>query len=112
MSRFEKRKTTREIEILGNTYQVDFGRDETPMLFQDTAMKTNAITTAGAEALSEQKAIFKKAICDIIGDPCAADQIFKDDDTAILHSDVYTFLVNQYTEVMTAASPYSPSRIQ
>ncbi|HBF65534.1 MAG TPA: hypothetical protein DDW34_07040 [Clostridium sp.] len=115
MNRFEKRNTVREIEILGNTYQVDFGRDETPLIFQEVAKESNAVATRGNDSvaiLSEQKAIFKNAICDIVGDPYAADQIFKADNTVVLHSDVYTFLVNQYTEVMTEESPYSPKRIK
>ena len=113
MSRFVKRNTVRELEILGNTYNVDFGKDEIPFIFQTVA--DNSAKIEGKDhkvVLDKQKAIFKKAICDIIGDATAANHIFKDDNSAVLHSDVYKFLVDQFTEVMSEQSPYSPKRIK
>lgn len=114
MSRFQKRQTVRTLEILDNTFEVDFGKDEIPLIFQEVAEESKNIGGEKGEhaaILDKQKAVFKTAINNIIGNTEAADQIFKEDNSAILHSDVYTFLVNQYTEVMTEESPYSPKRL-
>lgn len=115
MSRFEKRNTSREIEICGNTYNVDFGRDEMTVMIQNSSSDLNVLERSGdniATIIEKQKDVLKKFINEILGNPKAADEIFKEDNTAVLHRDIYTFLVSQYTEVMTEESPYSPKRIK
>ena len=111
MNRFEKRNTVREIEIFGNTYNVDFGRDELPVVFQDVSDEFKSLKTKGYnETIEKQKKIYKTAINKIIDDEKASDHIFKDDDSAILHNDIYGFLFNQFNEVMVDESPYNPKR--
>lgn len=113
MNRFVKRNTVREIEIAGYVYNVDFGKDETPFIFQEVAEKSQKITGKDhEEVLKAQKEIFKTAINNIIGNQDAAKQIFEHDNSAVLHADVYSFLYEQYMEVMTDESPYSPKRIK
>ena len=113
MARFEKRTTVREIEVFGNTYNVDFGRDELPVIFQDTSEEFKAIKGKDYNAtIEKQKKIYKEAINKIIGDEKASDHIFKDDNSAILHNDIYGFLFNQFNEVMVDESPYNPKRIK
>ncbi|WMI81946.1 hypothetical protein [Anaerotignum sp. MB30-C6] len=113
MNRFIKRNTVRELEILGNTYNVDFGNDEIPFIFQKVADESRNIAGEDDKTILEnQKEIFKLAINIIIGNANASEQIFKYDNSAVLHSDVYKFLVDQFTEVMSEQSPYSPNRIK
>lgn len=115
MNRFEKRNTVREIEIFGNTYNVDFGRDEITAMIQNSSNDLNVLEKSAENVstiIEKQKDVLKKFINEILGNPKATDQIFKDDNTAVLHRDIYTFLVSQYTEVMTEESPYSPKRIK
>ncbi|WP_312072016.1 hypothetical protein [Anaerotignum propionicum] len=113
MNRFEKRSTLKEIEIFGNTYNVDFGRDELPLIFQEVSDEFKSLKTKDYNAtIQKQKQIYKNAINKIIGDEKASDQIFKDDDSAILHNDIYGFLFSQFNEVMADESPYSPKRIK
>ncbi len=122
MDKFVKRNTVREIEIFGNTYSVDFGKDEIPFIIKQVQRDNTDVTATISkdltpqkqfeEALEAGKKIFKQAINDIIGNPKAAEQIFKEDNSAALHGDIYTFLVNQHIEVMTEESPYSPKRVK
>lgn len=113
MNRFVKRNTARELEILGSTYNVDFGKDEIPFIFQTVADNSAKIEDKEPkDILNKQKAIFKEAICEIIGNPDASRRIFEKDNSAVLHADVYSFLHEQYMEVMSDQSPYSPNRIK
>lgn len=113
MNRFVKRNTIREIEIAGYVYNVDFGKDEIPFIFQEVADNSAKIEGKDHKAILEkQKAIFKTAINNIIGNQDAAKQIFEHDNSAVLHGDVYSFLYEQYMEVMSDQSPYSPKRIK
>ncbi len=121
MNRFQKRQTVREVEILGNTYEVDFGRDEILLILQrqqDATIQADAKDRGDLSAedklrerIQEQKEIFEIAINDILGVPTASEQIFAEDNTSIFHADVFTFLSQKYTEVMTEESPYSPKRL-
>lgn len=122
MSRFEKRNTLRALEIMGKEYSVDFGRDEIPLIFQrvgeetaKVAAKTRKDSTPEAvykAVLKEQKGVFQKAIADILGNTTAGKEIFKEDNTAIFHSDVYLFLIEEYKKVMEESALYSPARIE
>ncbi|WMI81846.1 hypothetical protein [Anaerotignum sp. MB30-C6] len=121
MNRFQKRQTVREVEILGNTYEVDFGRDEILLILQrqqDATIQADAKERGDLssedklkERMKEQKEIYKIAINDILGVPTASGQIFAEDNTSIFHADVFAFLSRKYTEVMTEESPYSPKRL-
>lgn len=80
MSRFVKRDTVRTLEILDNAYEVDFGKDLVLIVFNRVKEETKAIEENALDdmdALERQKAVFKTAINDIIGNQDAAKQIFE-----------------------------------
>ena len=113
MVRFEKRTTVREIDVFGNTYNVDFGRDELPVIFQDVSEEFKSLKEKDYNStIEKQKKLYKAAINKIIGDEKASDHIFKEDNSWILHDDFYAFLYKQYEEVMTSESPYNPKRVK
>lgn len=122
MSRFQKRQTVKTLEIGENRYEVDFGRDDIPLIFQDVVDKlakteaaadgyTEAAAKQSAVVLSRQKEIFKAAINQILEQPDASAEIFRYDDTAIFHSDIYSFLVMEYRQTVMAEYPYTPDRL-
>lgn len=121
MSRFQKRQTVKTLEIGENRYEVDFGRDDIALIFQDVVDRLAKIEAAADEntdaaarqsaVLAAQKEIFKDAINRILEQPNAAGEIFRHDDTAIFHSDIYSFLVMEYKQTVMAEYPYTPDRL-
>lgn len=122
MNKFVKRTTVRDIEIAGNKFEVDFGKDHIRFVFQRVAEESQNVVNAIEKGLSPEdeynavveanKKIFEKAINDIIGDIGASEKIFQEDKSAVFHADVYTFLVEQFMEVINAESPYNPKRVK
>ncbi|WMI80350.1 hypothetical protein [Anaerotignum sp. MB30-C6] len=122
MGTFQTRETKREVEILGRRYLVDFGRDTIAFVLrrvQEEFRKNQEKDRDGlgqtegfAEMLNEEKALLKEAIGEILGCPQEADAIFAGNDTAVLHRDVYTFLVEEYIQVMRKKSSYDVERIE
>ncbi len=120
MSTFQKRVTTREVNFCGKGYTVDFGKDETAVVFQRvqeglTRMqeKNRDGFTASEKLLcvqQEEKALLKKAIGEIL---CCADEagFSVEKDSLILYRDMYAYLAMEYIRVMQAKSPYSIERI-
>lgn len=122
MKKFVKRTTVRDIEIADNKFNVDFGKDHIRFVFQRVAEESQNVANTVEKGLSPEdeynavveanKKIFEKAINDIIGDITASEKIFQEDKSAVFHADVYTFLVEQFMEVINAESPYSPKRVK
>lgn len=122
MKKFVKRDTVREVEIANNKFKVDFGKDHIRFVFQRVAEESQNVANAIEKGLSPEdeynavveanKKIFEKAINDIIGEITASEKIFAEDKSAVFHADVYTFLVEQFMEVINAESPYNPKRVK
>ena len=122
MRTFQKRETKREVKILGQGYTVDFGRDTIALILRRVREELEKIEEKDRvdlgqadrflEIMEEEKAVLKAAIGEILDLPEQVDAIFVDDDTAVLHRDVYTFLVEEYIEVMKPKSPYDVERIE
>ncbi|MDD3394811.1 MAG: hypothetical protein EOM28_00950 [Clostridia bacterium] len=122
MSTFLKRETSREICILGQWYTVDFGRDATAFILRRVHEELKAIEKKDrgdfeqaerfVEMANEEKATLKRAIEEILDCPNEAAAIFQEDDTIVLHRDIYTFLVEKYIDVMKIKSPYDVERIE
>lgn len=122
MGTFLKRETKREISILGQKYTVDFGRDHLAFIFKRVQVELGQIEKKdrgdlGQEACfyemqNEEKAVLKGAIEEILD--CSNEElsIFEDEDTIVLHRDVYTYLVEEYIDVMKTKSPYTIERIE
>lgn len=122
MDTFLKRETKREIFILGQKYTVDFGRDHLAFIFKRVQVELGQIEKKdrgdlGQEAClyemqNEEKAVLKGAIEEILD--CSNEElsIFEDDDTIVLHRDIYTYLVEEYINVMKTRSPYTIERIE
>lgn len=121
MSTFQKRETKREVKILDQWYAVDFGRDAIAFAFkkvQEELLKIEEKARGDLEQaerfiemMNEEKALLKEAIGEILGCPTKVEAIFSKDDTVVLHRDIYTFLVEEYIQVMKTKSPYDVERI-
>lgn len=121
MSTFQKRKTSREVEILGQRYLVDFGRDNIPSVFKQVQEGIKKIQQEEASYLGQahfdvkinsEKELLKKAIGEIILSSETTQTMLDDEDTLVLHRDIYAFLVEEYIEVMSKKSPYDIERIE
>lgn len=122
MSIFVKRKTKREISVLGQKYTVDFGRDHLAFIFKRVQVALGQIEKKDrgdldqdecfCEIQNEEKAVLKGAIKEILD--CQEEEflIFQEDDTIVLHRDIYTYLVEEYIDVMKTKSPYTIERIE
>ncbi|WP_352400932.1 hypothetical protein [Anaerotignum sp.] len=122
MSTFQKRETMRELRILGKWYSVDFGKDSIALTLRRVQEKLEEIEKKErgslgqaqlfTQMMEEEKALLKEAIGEILGDGQDISHIFETDDTAVMHRDVYTFLVEEYIQVMRGYSPYDLERIE
>lgn len=120
MSKFEKRNTIVKLEIMGNSYEADFGRDEVPAILiklsqdiEKEEKKRKEETDSLEKVTQNEKALFKKAINEILQNENASGEIFKDDDSSILHADVYGYIVDEYYNFTSAAiEKYAPGRAQ
>lgn len=122
MSTFLKRETKREISILGQNYTVDFGRDHLAFIFKSVQVALEKIEKKDPgdldqeecfnEMQDEEKAVLKRAIEEILDCPKEVNSIFKGEDTIVLHRDIYTYLVEEYLDVMKTKSPYNIERIE
>ncbi|WP_312060072.1 hypothetical protein [Anaerotignum sp.] len=122
MGTFLKRETKREIFILGHKYTVDFGRDHLAFIFKRVQVELGQIEKKDRgdlgqevcfyEMQNEEKAVLKGAIEEILD--CSNEElsIFEDEDTIVLHRDIYTYLVEEYINVMKTRSPYTIERIE
>jgi hypothetical protein len=122
MSTFLKRETKREISILGQKYTVDFGRDHLAFIFKRVQVELGQIEKKDRgnlgqeecfyEMQNEEKVVLKRAIEEILD--CQKEKvfIFKKDDTIVFHRDIYTYLVEEYIDVMKTKSPYTIERIE
>lgn len=122
MKKFTKRNTVVELDINGDVFSVNFARDDIPSIFALVSEEVIAIgktyetvTDIGKrteQVNTEQKLLFKEAINDFLQDNTASERIFKDDNSAYYHAEVYNFLVQQYAEFMSTKPEYSPERVQ
>lgn len=122
MSTFQKRETKREVSILGQWYTVDFGKDTTAFILKRVQEELAVIEKKDRgdfgqaehfiEMANEEKAALKRAIEEILDSPKEAQVIFQEDDSIVLHRDIYTFLVEEYIDVMKTKSPYDVERIE
>ena len=122
MNTFIKRETKREIHILGQGYNVDFGRDIIPFVFKRVQGELEQIEKKGRgnlgqlqcfiELQKEEKAVLKRAIDEILDCLDGDHAILQDEDTIVLHRDIYTYLVEEYIDVMREKSPYDVERIE
>lgn len=121
MKKFVKRNTVVELDINGNLFFVDFGRDEIPLVFQKVAKEEDGInkkekakvdTLEYLEAIQRKgKQMFKEAINEILQDNMASERIFQEDDSSIFIGDVYMYLAEVYAYVRNARPEYSSERV-
>lgn len=122
MSKFVKRNTIVKVEIGSYIKEADFGRDEIPSVFRSVLegieeiedKYSNKPVKDGMRLIqNEEKALFKSAINEILEDEYASSEIFENDDSAVYHADVYTYISELYKEVMMDKIPqYSANRAQ
>lgn len=119
-SKFIKKNRKVDLDIDGHVFTVDFSRDEIPSVIKGMNDKTMEIEerfkgekNADQKILEEEKKLFKGVINELLQNETAADVIFQEDDTAIYHADVYTFLVEEYTKTISQPlSTYDPNRAE
>ncbi len=122
MSTFLKRETKREIHILGQGYTVDFGGDAVALIFKRVQGELEQIEKRDRgdlgqlqcfiEMQTEEKAVLKRAIDEILDCLDGDHDILQGEDTIVLHRDIYTYLVEEYMDVMKKKSPYDVERIE
>lgn len=122
MSSFLRRETKRQVHILGQGYTVDFGRDAIALIFKkvhgefEQIKKKDRGDLGQAECFhemqNEEKAVLKRAIGEILDCSEGVHNIFQGEDTIVLHRDIYTYLVEEYIDVMRKKSPYDVERIE
>lgn len=122
MSTFIKRETRREIHILGQSYTVDFGRDAIALIFRRVQGELEQIEKKYSDHLGQpqpfiemqlqEKAVLKRAIEEILGCLDENNTFLQGEDTIVLHRDIYTYLVEEYIDVMRKKSPYDVERIE
>lgn len=122
-NKFVRRNTKVELDIEGNLFTVDFGRDGIPRIVADLHEGVKAIESQlqgvtdpvkqEEMGLEKTKALFRKAINALLEDDTASDRIFKNDDSSSFHGDVYTFLVEEYAKMVNQIKQeYSPNRAE
>lgn len=119
-SKFIKKNRKVDLDIDGHVFTADFSRDEIPSIIKGMNDKTTEIEerfkgekNADTKVLEEEKKLFKGVINELLQNETAADVIFQEDDTAIYHADVYTFLVEEYTKAISQQlSAYDPNRVE
>lgn len=114
MSKFKKRDVLVKMDIEGNSFIVDFGLDGIRGIIADTAEKVSAAESAyeeiedtrqRIEKITEaQKIIVKGAINELLQDETASEKIFAQDNTEVFISDVYDYIVREYTQAAKAQS--------
>ena len=121
MNTFVRRSTVKEIEIEGNSFSVDYGRDEIGAVVR----KLEADTLAAQEkyknvsdvvereglVIREQKRLFREAIDFFLGDGASA-KIFCENDNQVFYSDVYLFIIKGHADTISKNSPLVPNRAQ
>ena len=110
MSKFERRNTIVELDIEGNIFYVDFGRDGILAIIEDTAQKVSEAEKGHKEIKdtkkrmaaneSDGKTIVKEAINDLLQDENASEKIFAKDNTTAFIADVYNFINKEFCDTM------------
>lgn len=110
MAEFKKRSVVATIRIEGEEFTTDFGRDVLSYLPKTVLSKVNKLEAEHTDIedederyekiLQEEKAVFKDAINILLDDETASDRLFAEDDSSLFLSDVYTYIIEEYTALM------------
>ena len=121
MQKFTRRNTMRTLEIEGNIFEVDFGRDEISLAIKKLEVDAvavqeafNNITDVGKREqaiIAEQKRLYRETIDCILG-VGASEKIFRDGDSQVFYADVYLFIVKGFTDANTSNAPHASNKAQ
>lgn len=124
MSKFVKSNKIVSLDILGNVYKVNFGKDEIVKYFGEAADEIEKLKSkVNDEDISfkekfdkvfeETKNIYKETINNILGDTEASDKIFAEDDSMNFIEDVYSYISLEYAKTKAnKLEQFSPNRAQ
>ncbi|UWD43268.1 hypothetical protein NYU56_18460 (plasmid) [Clostridioides difficile] len=122
--KFERKNSIRDMEILGEKFEVDFSRDEIAIVLAEVSdnmtniekgldIEEGTIKRATTEILEKLKEEARRGINIILNDDTACERIFKDNNSMALHEEVYDFLVTQYSKYKEKRfEKYAPNRAQ
>lgn len=122
MSVFQKKMTTRDVNILGKIYSVEFNRDSLATVFSEVQEGLEAIMEEAEVAQyhekipvkkiqEDEKKLLKNAIEKILNLSHGEQNFFLCKESLLLYREIYAYLAGEFIYVVQAESPYSIERI-
>ncbi|MCC0752661.1 hypothetical protein KGF47_18235 [Clostridioides sp. ZZV13-5731] len=122
--KFERKNSIRDMEILGEKFEVDFSRDEIAIVLAEVSdnmtsiekgldVEEGTVKRATTDILEKLKEEARRGINIILNDDAACERLFKNNNSMALHEEVYDFLVTQYSKYKEKRfEKYTPNRAQ
>lgn len=122
-NKFVRRNTKVELDMEGNLFTVDFGRDEIPLALTEAERCVEKINKqyanegtsleANKTYLQELKVVARNLINTILDDAAAVNQLFAEEDSFAYHTDIVQFLTAQYEDFTNKRQAlYAPNRAE